>query len=1253
MEITRKRRPRLQAVAAHYLLGIAGLALITFVGFRLDFGLARTGFVYVILVALISPLGGYGASVLLSIVAAACLNYFFAPPLFELRIHAADDIARIAAFLTTSLVVTALTTKLKRAEEESGKSKARLEEAQRIAHVGWWERDLSTGHVTVSDEVCRILGVRPVTRWLELIHPEDRARAAEAAAASLHPGGPRYDVEYRVVRSDGALRVVHSQGDVTWDDSGRPLRQFGVLQDITELRRAEQGLRQSEERFRTLVQFSFDVYWESDAEHRFTRQEFSERLADAPPPGSEIGKTRWEVPYLEPDAEGWCKHRETLDAHLPFRDFELVRPAPDGGRRYVSVSGMPVFDGTGRFVGYRGVGRHTTDRKRTENELRQNKDRLEKAERIAHVGWWERDFVTDHVSLSDEVRRIFGVRPVELPEWHGRWLTLIHPEDRSRVGEAAATALLPGGPRYDIEYRVVRPDGTERVVHSQGDVTCDETGRPLRQFGVLQDITELRHAERELRASEAKLERAQAIAHVGWWERDLTQHRVSLSDEVYRIFGLQPVDLPDWNGQRLELIHAKVIHPGDRARVAEEAAAALLPGGPRFDLEYRVVRPDGAVRIVHSQGDVTWDESGRPLRQFGALQDITELRQAEQELRASEARFRTIVDYATDAFFVFDDNSTVLDVNREACDSLGYGREELIGKRRSDFDVTLDEASIQRLKQRLVSGEAITFETRHRRKDGNSFPVEVRVGDFEQGGRRFLCLVRDITERKRAEEELRESEERFRTLVQFSFDVYWETDAQHRSIRQELAEGFAGTPLPLAEIGKTRWEVPYLEPDAEGWRKHRETLDAHLPFRDFELARPAPDGGKSYFSVSGLPVFDRSGRFIGYRGVGRHITERKRAEEALRRSEAYLAEAQRLSHTGTWAFNKTATVYWSEETYRIVGLDPVQGPPSRETMRQRIHPDDRNRVYEELREAAAQKRDFAMEFRVLLPDGTVKYLENTGHPILSARGEFVEMVGSTIDVTERRRAHEERERLRQLESDLAHVNRLSIMGELTASLAHEILHPIATARNNARAAIRFLDMSPPNMAEVREALDCIVRDADRGKDIVDRIRDHVKKAPPRNDRFDLNEAINEVIEMVRTAIDKNRVSVSTRLAADLNPVWGDRVQLQQVVMNLVLNAVEAMGSVEERAQILLIRTEQKEDGGVLVAVHDSGPGIDPEHLQRVFEPFYTTKDSGVGMGLSICRSIIDAHGGRLWADVNQPRGAVFQYILPRANTRGS
>lgn len=226
------------------------------------------------------------------------------------------------------------------------------------------------------------------------------------------------------------------------------------------------------------------------------------------------------------------------------------------------------------------------------------------------------------------------------------------------------------------------------------------------------------------------------------------------------------------------------------------------------------------------------------------------------------------------------------------------------------------------------------------------------------------------------------------------------------------------------------------------------------------------------------------------------------------------------------------------------------------------------------------------------------------------------------------------------------MNRLSIMGELAASLAHEILHPIATARNNASAGINFLEMRPPNLDEVREALSCVVRDADRAKDIVDRMREHIRKAPPRKEPFDLNETIKEVIVMVQSAIAKNRVSVRTHLADGLIPVQGDRVQLQQVLVNLILNAVEAMSSMEEGARELSISTEQSPTGGMLVAVGDSGPGIDPQRLQRVFEPFYTTKTSGVGMGLAICRSIIDDHGGRLWANANKPRGTVFQFTLP-------
>jgi C4-dicarboxylate-specific signal transduction histidine kinase len=288
-----------------------------------------------------------------------------------------------------------------------------------------------------------------------------------------------------------------------------------------------------------------------------------------------------------------------------------------------------------------------------------------------------------------------------------------------------------------------------------------------------------------------------------------------------------------------------------------------------------------------------------------------------------------------------------------------------------------------------------------------------------------------------------------------------------------------------------------------------------------------------------------------------------------------------------------------------------------------------------------------------MPDGSVKHVHVVGHGSTENGSGTPEFVGAITDITERKRAEaearESERRYREVQMDLAHANRVATMGQLTASIAHEVNQPIATARNNAASALRFLSRSPPDLEEVREALGCIVNDVDRAGDVIGGIRKLIQKAPaPRGDRVDINEAIREVIVLTRGEALKAGVAVQMQLAEGLPLVQGDRVQLQQVLLNLVLNAVEAMSSVDDGSRELSISTGRGADA-ILIAVRDSGPGIDPEHFERVFQSFYTTKPEGIGMGLAICRSIVGAHEGRLWADANEPRGAVFQFTLPAGN----
>jgi C4-dicarboxylate-specific signal transduction histidine kinase len=366
----------------------------------------------------------------------------------------------------------------------------------------------------------------------------------------------------------------------------------------------------------------------------------------------------------------------------------------------------------------------------------------------------------------------------------------------------------------------------------------------------------------------------------------------------------------------------------------------------------------------------------------------------------------------------------------------------------------------------------------------------------------------------------------------------------------------------------------------------------------------------------------------------------------LRRSESYLSDAQKLTHTGTWAWKISGkeVTYSSEEHCRLHGFDRSKGLPSYEQFLERIHPDDRAGLIDILEKAVRAGTDFEVHFRSLLPDGTTNYLCCIGHPVLNDSGEVVQYLGITTDVTERRRADEERERLRQVQADLAYLSRVTTMGELTASLAHEIRQPITAAVTDAKTCLRWLRRECPDLEAASKAASRIVKDVTSAAEIISSVCLLFKKGPGQRELVDVNELIREMIVLLRSEANRYSISLRTDLAEDLPRVMADRVQLQQVFMNLMLNGIDAMK--EAGGENELIIKSAAEDGQLLISVSDTGVGFPPEQADQIFGAFFTTKENGIGMGLAISRSIIESHSGRLWAIAGSGRGATFQFILP-------
>jgi PAS domain S-box-containing protein len=373
------------------------------------------------------------------------------------------------------------------------------------------------------------------------------------------------------------------------------------------------------------------------------------------------------------------------------------------------------------------------------------------------------------------------------------------------------------------------------------------------------------------------------------------------------------------------------------------------------------------------------------------------------------------------------------------------------------------------------------------------------------------------------------------------------------------------------------------------------------------------------------------------------ITARKRAEDALRRSQAAcLAEAQKLSLTGSLGWNvSTGKIFWSEQSYRIFEYEPGT-ELTFDMVLERVHPDDLALVRHVIGRATHTKEDFDFEHRLSMPDGSVKHIHVVAHALQNEAGQ-PQFVGAIMDVTAAKLAAQQ---LHQAQAELAHVTRVTALGELSASIAHEVAQPLAAIVTNGDACLRWLGHETPQMDEVRACVERMMSDGKRASEIVRRIRALTKRASPQKTQMELNDVVNDVVSLVQREVSNHQVALRLELAPGLPPLLGDRVQLQQVLINLVMNGIQAMDGIRDRPRELLIGSRHGENGHVVVAVQDTGTGIDPPNAERLFDAFFTTKSDGMGMGLSICRSIVEAHGGRVWASNNAGRGATFQVSLP-------
>jgi PAS domain S-box-containing protein len=688
------------------------------------------------------------------------------------------------------------------------------------------------------------------------------------------------------------------------------------------------------------------------------------------------------------------------------------------------------------------------------------------------------------------------------------------------------------------------------------------------------------------------------------------------------------------------------VHPEDLPHVIHAFKQSIASGSP-YEIVQRLRRSDGVYCWFQNNGFPLRDASGQIVRWCVLLTDIDERKRAEDALRESERESRLIVDTIPALVWSAWPDGSAEFFSQHFLDFIGLSAEQASGWGWTTAVCPEDLNGLGVTWQRIMASEAPgEAEARLRRYDGNLRWFLFRVNPLRDATGtivKWYGVNTDIEDRKRAEEALRSSELNLRQMTETIPEMLWSATPEG-AIDYCNARFLNYTGFSAEEVMGDGWQKT-IHPDdaarvAPVWMA---SFTTGAPYRVEVRTFHCADRTYRWCAVSALPLLDREGRILKWHGTIVDVHDWKQAQEQLRRSEAFLAEAQHLSATGSFSWRpSTDEITWSDEVYRIFEFD--RGVTlTTDLIGTRIHPDD-FALWSEATNRMRTGSGFLIDHRLLMPDGSVKHLHSIAHATRDNDGQL-EYIGALQDVTERKRSEQALDKVR---SELARVARVTSLGALTASIAHEVNQPLSGIITNASTCLRMLDADPPDVDGARETARRTIRDGNRASDVITRLRALFSKKEFTLEWLDLNAATREVIALSLSELQRNRVVLHSELADDLPTVTGDRIQLQQVILNLFRNAADAMVDVHDRPRQLLIKTERENGDRVRLTVRDAGVGLLPQSLDSLFDPFHTTKSGGMGIGLFVSRSIVERHHGHLWAEPNDGGpGATFSFSIPR------